>query len=235
MVPEGGLRRRSPSKIGEILGTVKSTSVIVLPVKYLDAMIYICIDALDECQVDRASFLRALREIIQHTELQKRLRIFLTGRSQVAHHVVKQIVGRSFCTVTLEASEEDILKYVRDQIESDDGGMDMSDEFTNEIINTILSTSDGIFLLPALQIRHVLEQTTIRSRREALKTMPTKLDDAFLDTIRRIESQPPSRKEQGMIGAQITARPFRMATFYGHSLCWRTPVYRKNLPYIHGV
>lgn len=106
--------------------------------------IYICIDALDECQVDRASFLRALREIIQHTELQKRLRIFLTGRSQVAHHVVKQIVGRSFCTVTLEASEEDILKYVRDQIESDDGGMDMSDEFTNEIINTILSTSDGM-------------------------------------------------------------------------------------------
>jgi hypothetical protein len=28
--------------------------------------------------------------------------------------------------------------------------------------------------------------------------MSTKLDDAFLDTIRRIESQPQSKKEQGM-------------------------------------
>ncbi|CCX04360.1 Similar to hypothetical protein AOR_1_934164 [Aspergillus oryzae RIB40]; acc. no. XP_001819039 [Pyronema omphalodes CBS 100304] len=38
----------------------------------------------------------------------------------------------------------------------------------------------------------------MRSRWEALKTVPTKLDDAFLDTIRRIESHPLSIKEQGM-------------------------------------
>jgi hypothetical protein len=78
------------------------------------AKIYICIDALDECQDNRASFLRSLSELFKHTELRKRLRIFLTGRPQVAHYVEKQLVGPSFCTVTLEASEEDILKYVRD-------------------------------------------------------------------------------------------------------------------------
>jgi hypothetical protein len=105
--------------------------------------IYICIDALDECQNDRASFRCSISDLCKHTKLQTRLRIFLTGRPPVEHHVEKQL-GPSFCTVALEASEEDIVKYVRKQIQIDDGGMEMSDKFTNEIINTICSTSDGM-------------------------------------------------------------------------------------------
>jgi hypothetical protein len=53
-------------------------------------------------------------------------------------------------------------------------------------------------LLPALQIRHVSEQITIRDRREALKTMPKRLDAAFQTTIDRIQNQSDSRKRQGM-------------------------------------
>jgi hypothetical protein len=46
--------------------------------------------------------------------------------------------------VTLEASKDDILMYVRDKIKTDDGGIDMSDDFTDEIISSIRSTSDGM-------------------------------------------------------------------------------------------
>ncbi|KAF1995099.1 ankyrin, partial [Amniculicola lignicola CBS 123094] len=46
------------------------------------------------------------------------------------------------------------------------------------------------FLLPTLQIRDVLQATTIRDRYEALKTLPLDLDEAFDGTMRRIEQQP---------------------------------------------
>jgi hypothetical protein len=54
------------------------------------------------------------------------------------------------------------------------------------------------FLLPALQIQAVLEQTTISKRRKALHTMPTELDSVFEDTIRRIRNQKAKQATQAM-------------------------------------
>lgn len=55
----------------------------------------------------------------------------------------------------------------------------------------------------------------IRSRREALKTMLTKLDDAFLDIIDRIKSQPSSRKEKGV---NTLAWGFLAESYCNHSI-----------------
>jgi hypothetical protein len=44
----------------------------------------------------------------------------------------------------------------------------------------------------------VLEQTTIRARRDALATMPKNLSGAFRRSIRRIEKQPTAKKKQAM-------------------------------------
>jgi ankyrin repeat protein len=49
------------------------------------------------------------------------------------------------------------------------------------------------FLLPVLQIRTILDQTTRREMRKALKEMPKGLDSTFEETLRRIERQPDSR------------------------------------------
>lgn len=54
------------------------------------------------------------------------------------------------------------------------------------------------FLLPALQIQTVLDQTTISKRRKALHTMPTELKTAFASTIGRINSQKQERAIQAM-------------------------------------
>src|SRR5437763_9478234 len=45
------------------------------------------------------------------------------------------------------------------------------------------------FLLPTLQIRNILQATTLRDRDEALKTLPSNLDEAFHGTIIRITEQ----------------------------------------------
>jgi hypothetical protein len=54
------------------------------------------------------------------------------------------------------------------------------------------------FLLPAMQIDHVLEKMTIRAHREALNTLPQGLNNAFLTTIHRIQNQSESKKQLGM-------------------------------------
>jgi ankyrin repeat protein len=92
----------------------------------------------------------------------------------------------------------------------------MNDAFTKEIIERIVETADGMlvtkasgyqddanvlffrFLLPALQIQTVLDQTSIAGRRNALNSMPTKLDNAFQVIIDRIQRQAPVKSHQGM-------------------------------------
>ncbi|CCX33867.1 Similar to hypothetical protein TRIATDRAFT_305868 [Trichoderma atroviride IMI 206040]; acc. no. EHK48124 [Pyronema omphalodes CBS 100304] len=54
------------------------------------------------------------------------------------------------------------------------------------------------FLLLALQIETVIDQTTIRKRRAALKTIPKGLDSAFEATISRIKAQSRAKSELAM-------------------------------------
>jgi hypothetical protein len=49
------------------------------------------------------------------------------------------------------------------------------------------------FLLPTLQIRAVLQETTIRDRNEVLDQLPSSLDEAFAGSMIRIEQQPESQ------------------------------------------
>ncbi|CCX10137.1 Similar to ankyrin repeat-containing protein, putative [Penicillium marneffei ATCC 18224]; acc. no. XP_002144344 [Pyronema omphalodes CBS 100304] len=74
----------------------------------------------------------------------------------------------------------------------------MPQEFKEQIINEIVSTSNGMFLLPALQIEAVLEKPTVRKRKEALKQMPRGLSDAFKVTLDRIRCQNPDMAQQAM-------------------------------------
>jgi Mg-chelatase subunit ChlI len=53
-------------------------------------------------------------------------------------------------------------------------------------------------LLPVLQIDAVLEKTTVKRRRDALKAMPKALNDAFEITVERMKSQGPDSAEQAM-------------------------------------
>ncbi|KAI5816001.1 hypothetical protein BZA77DRAFT_264682, partial [Pyronema omphalodes] len=163
--------------------------------------VYVCIDALDECQEYRILFLRSLNDLLQTRKLSGRFtRVFLTGREHVDQYINNHLTGPSMCTIKLEANKEDIAKYLEHQIELDDNGsgIKMDSKFVKGIVDSIIATSDGMFLLPALQIRHVLEQTTTRARREALRTMPKKLDEAFQNMLSRIEKQPASKGRQGM-------------------------------------
>ncbi|KAI5819859.1 hypothetical protein BZA77DRAFT_274893 [Pyronema omphalodes] len=161
--------------------------------------VYICIDALDECQKDRVSFLISLDGILNHPALKSSLKLFLTGRPPMESVVEDNFVGCELHAMTLTANTSDIIKYIDNQVKSTErDGIVMGEDFLQALKKTIISTADGMFLLPTLQIQHILEKTTLRDRREAFNTMPKGLNAAFQDTLRRIQNQPEQKGKQAL-------------------------------------
>ncbi|KAI5814540.1 hypothetical protein BZA77DRAFT_222936, partial [Pyronema omphalodes] len=160
---------------------------------------YICVDALDECLEDhRKDFLHAISRLLQRFR-NTIIRLFTTARPQTKASIKKPFTVPP-CEFELKANEDDIKKYIQSKLSKDENFADDqdSDLFKKTILDKIIQTASGMFLLPALQIDTVLEQTSISKRRAALNCMPKKLEDAFHITIERIKSQAPGKASQGM-------------------------------------
>ncbi|KAI5814506.1 hypothetical protein BZA77DRAFT_345612 [Pyronema omphalodes] len=160
---------------------------------------FICVDALDECLDEhRNDFLHLIARLLQKFGNDS-ARIFTTARPQMKACIEKPfpVPPRKF---EIEANENDIKKYIESKLSKDENFGDDHDShlFKKKIMEKIVENSDGMFLLPALQIETVLEQTSISKRRAALESMPKKLEDAFQVTIDRIKSQAPGKARQGM-------------------------------------
>ena len=91
------------------------------------------------------------------------------------------------------------------------------------------------FLLPALQIREVLEGRTIYNRRLALSRIPEGLYTAFEKTVERIQQQPRAFSDQAMnilMWTHYAKRPLRVRELQ-HALAVRlgdTELNTENLP-----
>ncbi|KAI5810719.1 hypothetical protein BZA77DRAFT_220252, partial [Pyronema omphalodes] len=148
---------------------------------------YVCIDALDECNLNHR------RELVQSLE-----RISGECSRQTSDIMERNPRLGPVEYFTLRAQREDIRKYVSHIIDLDDNGDCMTEELRGQILEKILDNSDGMFLLPALQIQTVLARPTISERRAELLNMPTKLELAFASTITRIKDQQSKRSHQAL-------------------------------------
>ncbi|KAI5816207.1 hypothetical protein BZA77DRAFT_344472 [Pyronema omphalodes] len=163
---------------------------------------YICIDALDECnETDRRQLIQYLVELSSSSDdnESRPIRLFFTGRPPMENYVISHtsVEPEIPFMVKLQASTEDITAYIAHKID-EDKTIDMDDGFKKYIVEEIVSASKGMFLLPALQIETVLDEPTIRKRREALKCMPRELYDAFGITLDRIRAQKKSMSSLAM-------------------------------------
>ncbi|KAH2625825.1 hypothetical protein KXW54_006539, partial [Aspergillus fumigatus] len=150
---------------------------------------YICLDALDELK-DLQGLLQSLRDRASS------LKIFITGRPQVRETI--QQYFKEAQIISIKAHESDIRLYIENVI----GGPDdkepeaMDDELRRAILKRVVDSAEGIFLLPTLQMRSILQAITIRDREDALKTLPSNISEAFAGTMSRIEQQPKALSEQ---------------------------------------
>jgi len=97
-------------------------------------LIFICIDALDECPVEhRIELLRSLREIVQNS---KRLRLFLTGRPYIPDEV-KKYLAIPTVVLNVQPSLDDITTYLTRKLDDDPEPDVMDDVLRAEIMTTI--------------------------------------------------------------------------------------------------
>jgi hypothetical protein len=104
------------------------------------ATVYICIDALDECEPEpRAQLLRFLKTVDSTS-----IRLFLTGRHSVEPEVTSALSSLSPKTMSITAAEEDIQMYLSQKLASDRYSDAMNDNFKNHIVEKLVSVSQGL-------------------------------------------------------------------------------------------
>jgi hypothetical protein len=102
--------------------------------------IYICIDALDECEPKaRGQLLRFLRTIDSTP-----IRLFMTGRHSVEAEVTSTLSTLSPKTISITAAEEDIRIYLSKSLENDPYPQAMNESFKNQIVEKLVKVSEGL-------------------------------------------------------------------------------------------
>lgn len=68
-------------------------------------------------------------------------------------------------------------------------------DLRNDIINGVIGKAKGIFLLACLHVDSLAKATNRRHLRNALAELPDTIADAYIEALRRIDSQGKHRKE----------------------------------------
>ena len=168
-------------------------------------VVYTFVDALDECpESSRHNLLAQLKRCSEGL-----MRVFLTSRSNVdvTVHIPHAIVAN------IDSIRNDITDYVDSKIQGTSRLAHLiagNSGLKREIVRTINSQANGMFLLASLQIESLGDQTTASGVRLALKKLPADLFAMYDKTMDRIRDQAKQDAELGlkallmMFGAQRT-------------------------------
>ena len=95
---------------------------------------FICIDALDECEVvHRVKLLSSLKQILEKSP---DTRIFITGRPHIRAEIEKRLPGRVI-SVSIGSRKDDIIGYLRVRLGEDETPDAMDESLVVEILRKI--------------------------------------------------------------------------------------------------
>ncbi|KAJ6563046.1 hypothetical protein DFH09DRAFT_920435, partial [Mycena vulgaris] len=144
---------------------------------------FIVVDALDEYPAKhRHTLLRRL------WNLGPVVKLLLTSRP----HIRIDDVILNVETVNIRAAEEDIRKYVEEQISNSDRLQEHLAELPSlrdSIEDSIVKCSDGMFLLAKLHMDSLRTKQTVRDVLNALDNLSSDLDGAYSNIVKRINLQ----------------------------------------------
>lgn len=182
--------------------------------------VFIILDALDEIEDlrQRNGLLSALKDVRSGNP---NLRVLATTRPHLS-----DLQAQFLCptVVNISAQEADVERMLLQKLESHpDFEFFDDDDLKNEVVHKLCSASDGNFLLPSLQLDHILEQVTKADVRLALDHLSQTLDEAFKTSLDRISARPPVRKLlafRSMMWISHAKRPLGMVELQ-HALATR--------------
>ncbi len=148
-------------------------------------VVYILVDALDECpEIVRGTLLTRLQNFSE-----KNMRVFLTSRPDV--NVIERIPPA--VRAEISATDNDITAFVESKIDKSSilASLTARDPKLKEyIVKRIISQSAGIFLLAGLQTESLGNRKSAREVQSALAKLPTNTSAMYDRTIERIRDQP---------------------------------------------
>ncbi|KAL6244479.1 hypothetical protein RBB50_008721 [Rhinocladiella similis] len=169
---------------------------------------FVVIDALDEA--DTQSQRTGLFEVLDALRDSGRAKILATARSHVLNTTMR---FTSPVMVNIVANSHDLRLFLARTIEERPDMADILDnKLKEQILETLCQKANGMFLLPALQIRTILDQVTKADVRRSLTHLSTNLTEAFHSTIRRITNLPVTKKDlafKALMWISHARRPLR--------------------------
>ena len=123
------------------VGIEDNLALLKIRLQQLDC-VFICIDALDELEPKvRHQLLAVLKDLGTNNTY-----LFLTGRGHIEGEVQKCLQVLQENTVTISASERDIEKFIRQQLEEDQNPEAMDVVLAKDIVDKIISKSQGMYV-----------------------------------------------------------------------------------------
>ncbi|OQV07153.1 Ankyrin repeat-containing protein [Cladophialophora immunda] len=154
---------------------------------------FIIVDALDEADVQsqRSGFFEVIDAI--RSSPRGTVKVLATLRPHVLNLVAK---FHEPSIVDILANPGDIRQFLVQMIqEQPESEYLMDDKLKEHVLNTLCTNANGMFLLPALQIKTILDQITKADVKRALLHLSTDLTHAFQSTIKRISTLSSVRRE----------------------------------------
>ena len=112
--------------------------------------VFICVDALDECVLEhRMVVLGSLGEILQGFP---NIRLFITGRPQVRSEVEREL-GEAATFVLIRATEDGVLRFLREKLRKDTIPNMMSSTLEGDIMESIPAISSETYVGMRLRLK----------------------------------------------------------------------------------
>lgn len=196
---------------------------------------FIVVDALDEADIQsqRSGFFEVIDAI--RSSSAGEVKVLASSRP----HVLALSFGGKFrdpVTVDILADPRDLRQFLTQAIgDHPDSEFIMDNDLREHIIDTLCVKANGMFLLPALQIRTILDQVTKADVKRTLLQLSTNLTQAFQSTIQRISNLAATRRNlafRTMMWISHARRPLVVAEIQ-HALALRLDdddLDRDNLP-----
>ncbi|KAL9036456.1 MAG: hypothetical protein Q9180_004290, partial [Flavoplaca navasiana] len=169
--------------------------------------VYLVIDALDESSEQNRNTL-----LKQTKALSGNIRLLVTTRH------VDDIVNRfrNCPRIEIRATDADLTKYISSRVSTENRlGRILRDHppLENQLCKRVTAKADGMFLAAKFHMDALSSRGSLKSLREALKTLPTTLDELYNDALHRIEVQSPDDRQLAFKALRWVAYTYRPLGF----------------------
>lgn len=152
---------------------------------------YLVIDAFDETEAvkQRAGLFSVIQGI---RSASTRIKVFATTRPHLTN-----IEDKFFqpTRIHVTASEADLRHYLGYMIDSHPDAVDIMDAvLRQEILDKLCENANGMFLLPSLHVKSILDQPTRADVKQELRSLSADLTTVFSSTLDRIHGLSSSRR-----------------------------------------